>query len=283
MLFKIKTTAPKKYCVRPNCGYIRPLESVKVMIALQPFDLDPNEKTKHKFMVQSMVTTLEETPHAEESPETVLYEANPENIFESKLRCVFEVVDDKKPKAAEGVASTKPSATTTATATMASVPGAVGAAASDSDSGRKSAATAGSMSSLPDHEKDMSAGSTEMSSSGGDKYQEEADKLRLENLRLSVSLDICWKSLVLLPHQIYPLICCLPVCFLQEQILRLKMTSGGDGQSSSGSSSSFHRPTNAYSPPPPSTSQLLQQQKPMLLIAGILFAILGILVGKFVL
>lgn len=24
--FKIKTTAPKRYCVRPNCGYLKPKE-----------------------------------------------------------------------------------------------------------------------------------------------------------------------------------------------------------------------------------------------------------------
>lgn len=30
ILFKIKTTAPKKYCVRPNCGNLDPLTSVEV-------------------------------------------------------------------------------------------------------------------------------------------------------------------------------------------------------------------------------------------------------------
>ena len=28
--FKVKTTAPKRYCVRPNCGLIDPNESVNV-------------------------------------------------------------------------------------------------------------------------------------------------------------------------------------------------------------------------------------------------------------
>lgn len=30
ILFKIKTTAPKKYCVRPNCGTLEPAASVEV-------------------------------------------------------------------------------------------------------------------------------------------------------------------------------------------------------------------------------------------------------------
>lgn len=30
ILFKIKTTAPKKYCVRPNCGTLEPNASVEV-------------------------------------------------------------------------------------------------------------------------------------------------------------------------------------------------------------------------------------------------------------
>ena len=28
--FKVKTTAPKRYCVRPNCGQIKPDETVNV-------------------------------------------------------------------------------------------------------------------------------------------------------------------------------------------------------------------------------------------------------------
>jgi vesicle-associated membrane protein-associated protein A len=30
ILFKIKTTAPKKYCVRPNCGYVDPKSVVEI-------------------------------------------------------------------------------------------------------------------------------------------------------------------------------------------------------------------------------------------------------------
>uniref|UniRef100_A0A2R9CHC5 MSP domain-containing protein n=1 Tax=Pan paniscus TaxID=9597 RepID=A0A2R9CHC5_PANPA len=50
--FKVKTTVPHRYCVRPNSGIIDPGSTVTVSVMLQPFDYDPNEKSKHKFMVQ---------------------------------------------------------------------------------------------------------------------------------------------------------------------------------------------------------------------------------------
>ncbi|XP_045431032.1 vesicle-associated membrane protein-associated protein B/C isoform X2 [Pipistrellus kuhlii] len=52
--FKVKTTAPRRYCVRPNSGIIDAGAAINVSVMLQPFDYDPNEKSKHKFMVQSM-------------------------------------------------------------------------------------------------------------------------------------------------------------------------------------------------------------------------------------
>lgn len=52
--FKIKTTAPRRYCVRPNSGTIEPKSTVEIAVTLQPFSYDINEKNKHKFMVQSI-------------------------------------------------------------------------------------------------------------------------------------------------------------------------------------------------------------------------------------
>ncbi|KAJ2238178.1 phosphatidylinositol-binding protein scs2, partial [Coemansia sp. RSA 455] len=39
--FKVKTTAPKQYCVRPNAGRIEPGESVEVQVVLQPMKEEP--------------------------------------------------------------------------------------------------------------------------------------------------------------------------------------------------------------------------------------------------
>uniref|UniRef100_A0A8C1VY87 Vesicle-associated membrane protein-associated protein A n=1 Tax=Cyprinus carpio TaxID=7962 RepID=A0A8C1VY87_CYPCA len=52
--FKVKTTAPRRYCVRPNSGIIDPGAAVIISVMLQPFEYDPNEKSKHKFMVQTI-------------------------------------------------------------------------------------------------------------------------------------------------------------------------------------------------------------------------------------
>ncbi|KAF8598456.1 PapD-like protein [Ceratobasidium sp. AG-I] len=57
--FKVKTTAPKLYCVRPNSGTIEPGQSVDVQVLLQAMREDPplSHKCKDKFLVQSMLIT----------------------------------------------------------------------------------------------------------------------------------------------------------------------------------------------------------------------------------
>ncbi|XP_035270543.1 vesicle-associated membrane protein-associated protein A-like isoform X2 [Anguilla anguilla] len=84
--FKVKTTAPRRYCVRPNSGIIDAGAAVTVSVMLQPFDYDPNEKSKHKFMVQ---TTF--VPPNVSDMELVWKDAKPDELMDSKLRCVFEL------------------------------------------------------------------------------------------------------------------------------------------------------------------------------------------------
>ncbi|XP_042187853.1 VAMP (vesicle-associated membrane protein)-associated protein A, like isoform X1 [Callorhinchus milii] len=84
--FKVKTTAPRRYCVRPNSGIIDPGSTVTVSVMLQPFDYDPNEKSKHKFMVQTVYV-----PPGVADMELVWKDAKPEDLMDSKLRCVFEL------------------------------------------------------------------------------------------------------------------------------------------------------------------------------------------------
>ncbi|XP_014274010.1 vesicle-associated membrane protein-associated protein A [Halyomorpha halys] len=84
--FKIKTTAPKKYCVRPNSGVVLPKETVVVAVCLQPFEFDPSEKSKHKFMVQTMIA-----PEGEFNQDTLWKEADAESLMDTKLKCVFEL------------------------------------------------------------------------------------------------------------------------------------------------------------------------------------------------
>uniref|UniRef100_A0A8C6UCG1 MSP domain-containing protein n=1 Tax=Neogobius melanostomus TaxID=47308 RepID=A0A8C6UCG1_9GOBI len=90
--FKVKTTAPRRYCVRPNSGVISTGSSVNVSVMLQPFEYDPNDKSRHKFMVQSILA-----PDNMEDIEAVWREARPEELMDSKLRCAFEVPLENDP------------------------------------------------------------------------------------------------------------------------------------------------------------------------------------------
>ncbi|XP_034839770.1 vesicle-associated membrane protein-associated protein A isoform X4 [Maniola hyperantus] len=85
VLFKIKTTAPKKYCVRPNSGVLSPNSKVDIAITPQPVHVDNNEKHKHKFMVQSVIA-----PEGKTNIDQVWKEISPEQLMDYKLKCVFE-------------------------------------------------------------------------------------------------------------------------------------------------------------------------------------------------
>jgi len=82
--FKIKTTAPKRYCVKPNSGVIDPSDTVQIAVSLQPFDFDPTDKNRHKFMVQSMYA-----PPGEINQESLWKEADGSQLMDSKLKCLF--------------------------------------------------------------------------------------------------------------------------------------------------------------------------------------------------
>ncbi|KAH0951625.1 hypothetical protein HN011_010283 [Eciton burchellii] len=85
--FKIKTTAPKRYCVRPNSGALKPKDVTEIAVCLQPYDFDPSEKNKHKFMVQTVVAPDDDD---DEYPIDVWKDINPDQLMDSKLKCVFE-------------------------------------------------------------------------------------------------------------------------------------------------------------------------------------------------
>ncbi|XP_063546788.1 vesicle-associated membrane protein-associated protein B isoform X3 [Cydia strobilella] len=85
VLFKIKTTAPKKYCVRPNSGVLEPNSKVDIAITPQPVFVDPNDKHKHKFMVQSVIA-----PEGKTNIDQVWKETSPDQLMDYKLKCVFE-------------------------------------------------------------------------------------------------------------------------------------------------------------------------------------------------
>lgn len=89
--FKIKTTAPKRYCVKPNSGVVDPRDEIAIAVSLQPFEYDPAEKNKHKFMVQSMFA-----PDGEINQDTLWKEVDQNELMDSKLRCVFAMPAGKE-------------------------------------------------------------------------------------------------------------------------------------------------------------------------------------------
>lgn len=96
--FKVKTTAPKRYCVRPNSGFVEAHGVVEVAVMLQPFEYDPKEKSKHKFMVQTMFA-----PEGEMDHESLWKDADQSSFMDSKLKCVFDFVDDHDEPTSSGI------------------------------------------------------------------------------------------------------------------------------------------------------------------------------------
>ncbi|KAJ2842728.1 phosphatidylinositol-binding protein scs2, partial [Coemansia brasiliensis] len=89
--FKVKTTAPKQYCVRPNAGRIDPGQSVEIQVSLQPMkeELPADFKCRDKFLIQS----IQISPEMESMPMTELWamverEAK-SSINEKKLRVKY--------------------------------------------------------------------------------------------------------------------------------------------------------------------------------------------------
>ncbi|GAA5833639.1 hypothetical protein JCM3766R1_002597 [Sporobolomyces carnicolor] len=97
--YKVKTTAPKQYCVRPNSGRIEPGETVEVQVLLQPMKDDPPAGTKcrDKFLVQSVVITpeRENVPLAElwavvdKDKDKDATDGGLNQIHEQKIRCTY--------------------------------------------------------------------------------------------------------------------------------------------------------------------------------------------------
>ncbi|GAA5985532.1 hypothetical protein JCM10908_007013 [Rhodotorula pacifica] len=96
--YKVKTTAPKQYCVRPNSGRIEPGETVEVHVLLQPMKEDPapGAKCRDKFLVQSVIITpeRESTPLPDlwkqlEDAERTRTDGGVSEIHEQKIRCAY--------------------------------------------------------------------------------------------------------------------------------------------------------------------------------------------------
>ena len=84
MAFKVKTTAPKKYCVKPNTGFVQAGATQVVHVIMQaqrewPADINA---CKDKFLVQSC-------PSGGSTDFTELFAKGKEGLSESKLRVSY--------------------------------------------------------------------------------------------------------------------------------------------------------------------------------------------------
>ncbi|XP_017151233.2 vesicle-associated membrane protein-associated protein B/C-like [Drosophila miranda] len=88
LAFKIKTTTPKRYFVRPSIGLIPPSRAIHVGICLEPFNWD-QQQTNDTFLVRSCLAPT----NADLTDLNGLWkelELEPQQLWDAKLKCVFE-------------------------------------------------------------------------------------------------------------------------------------------------------------------------------------------------
>lgn len=100
LAFKVKTTAPKLYCVRPNASIVPPGESVKISLILQGFTqpLAKDYKCKDKFLIVSLPCPgLDDASKVSESW-PLLESKYKEQLLQKKLKVNFVVTSDDDEK-----------------------------------------------------------------------------------------------------------------------------------------------------------------------------------------
>ncbi|EGE85664.2 integral ER membrane protein Scs2 [Blastomyces dermatitidis ATCC 18188] len=88
--FKVKTTAPKSYCVRPNSGRIGAGESIDVQVLLQAMKDDRSVGTsKDKFLVQSVAVSTDKDFSNVSSIWQHVEQTSKSSIQEQKIKVEF--------------------------------------------------------------------------------------------------------------------------------------------------------------------------------------------------
>ncbi|XP_058764408.1 vesicle-associated protein 1-2-like [Vicia villosa] len=86
--FKVKTTNPKKYCVRPNTGIVLPRSTCDVMVTMQAQKEAPADmQCKDKFLLQSVKTN--DGVSAKDITAEMFNKEAGHVVDESKLRVVY--------------------------------------------------------------------------------------------------------------------------------------------------------------------------------------------------
>eukprot|EP00249_Psilotum_nudum_P009837 c22183_g1_i1 orf=269-1006(-) len=86
--FKVKTTSPKKYCVRPTTGIILPQGTCDVTVTMQgQQEAPPDMQCKDKFLVQSVISADGVT--SKDISQDMFNKETGKEVYESKLRVVY--------------------------------------------------------------------------------------------------------------------------------------------------------------------------------------------------
>ncbi|EXB67658.1 Vesicle-associated protein 2-2 [Morus notabilis] len=91
--FKVKTTSPKRYCVRPNVGIVMPNSTCEFAVTMQvprtfPLDLE----CKDKFLIQSTIVSPETTD--EQITASMFVKDGGKYVEEKKLRVILLIPPD---------------------------------------------------------------------------------------------------------------------------------------------------------------------------------------------
>ncbi|KAF6175389.1 hypothetical protein GIB67_036480 [Kingdonia uniflora] len=99
--FKVKTTNPKKYCVRPNTGVVLPRSTCDIIVTMQAQrEAPPDLQCKDKFLLQSVVATNGATTK-DVNPEMFNKESG-NLVEECKLRVIYVSPPQPPSPVAEG-------------------------------------------------------------------------------------------------------------------------------------------------------------------------------------
>ncbi|KAL9687083.1 hypothetical protein QQ045_031479 [Rhodiola kirilowii] len=86
--FKVKTTSPKKYCVRPNAGIVMPRSSCNITVTMQgQKEAPPGMQCKDKFLLQTVLAP--EGATAKDIASEMFNKEEGKVVEEFKLRVVY--------------------------------------------------------------------------------------------------------------------------------------------------------------------------------------------------
>jgi len=231
--FKVKTTAPKQYCVRPNSGRIEPGKEVEVTVLLQAMKQEPpmDAKCKDKFLVQSVALTADKEFTNISSIWQHVDDADKSSV-QKKIRVVFLPAEGS----AAAVTPMRNGVNGLSNRTQESIPSTAPAYRSPSPEDtftpnqRNSTAAVGPVSETEDErEGNRNLGDTKAAGFNPDKTTSVRDNFAFAATAISSTVPTSYEELKTQLAQAQATI----ASYGQEGSLRMRKESGGSGESSS--------------------------------------------------